>query len=78
MQLFTALPSTWTVHAPHWLVSQPTCVPVRPSSSLITWTSSRLGSTSTSLLLAVDLERDVQLTHQGDLLYPVVRRGGDA
>ena len=50
VQLLTALPSTWTVHAPHWLVSHPTCVPVRPSSSLITWTRSRLGSTSTSLL----------------------------
>ena len=23
VQLFTAWPSTWTVHAPHWLVSQP-------------------------------------------------------
>ena len=27
VQLFTALPSTWTVQAPHWLVSQPTWVP---------------------------------------------------
>ena len=24
-------PSTWTVHAPQLLVSQPTCVPVSPS-----------------------------------------------
>src|SRR5882672_7427995 len=25
---FTGWPSRWTVHAPQWLVSQPTCVPV--------------------------------------------------
>ena len=30
VQLFTALPSTRTVQAPHWLVSQPICVPVSP------------------------------------------------
>src|SRR5215472_16349014 len=29
----TASPSTCTTQAPHWLVSQPTCVPVRPSCS---------------------------------------------
>jgi hypothetical protein len=29
LQLFTAWPSSSTVQAPHWLVSQPTCVPVR-------------------------------------------------
>ena len=28
VQLFTAWPSTCTTQAPHWLVSQPTCVPV--------------------------------------------------
>src|SRR5229473_5971190 len=33
VQLFTETPSTWTTQAPHWLVSQPTCVPVRPSCS---------------------------------------------
>ena len=58
VQLFTALPSTWTVQAPHWLVSQPTWVPVRSRSSRSTWTRSRLGSTSTSRVLAVHLERD--------------------
>ena len=36
------------MHAPHWLVSQPTWVPVRPRSSRSVWTSSRLGSTTTS------------------------------
>src|SRR6266851_8462036 len=33
VQDLTASPSTWTTQAPHWLVSQPTCVPVRPSCS---------------------------------------------
>ncbi len=28
VQAFTALPFTCTTHAPHWLVSQPTWVPV--------------------------------------------------
>ena len=68
VQLFTARPSRWTVHAPHWLVSQPTWVPVRPRSSRISWTRSRLGSTSTSRAFAVHLERDVQLGHRDDLL----------
>src|SRR5206468_8593120 len=39
-------PSTSTVHAPHWLVSQPTCAPVRRSCSRKKWTRSRRGSTS--------------------------------
>ena len=30
---FTAMPLRCTVQAPHWLVSQPTWVPVRPASS---------------------------------------------
>ena len=32
---FTACPFIRIVHAPHWLVSQPTCVPVRPTVSRI-------------------------------------------
>src|SRR5438105_9826311 len=44
-QDFTALPSRRTVQAPHWLVSQPTCVPVRPRTSRRKWTSSTRGST---------------------------------
>src|SRR5207248_8934047 len=43
---FTAAPSSRTVQAPHWLVSQPTCVPVRPSASRRKWTRSMRGSTS--------------------------------
>ena len=33
-QLFIDLPLTCTTHAPHWLVSQPTCVPVKFKLSL--------------------------------------------
>src|SRR6267143_2256667 len=43
---FTAWPSSRTVHAPHWLVSHPTCVPVSPSASRRKWTSNIRGSTS--------------------------------
>src|SRR5258707_10182007 len=46
VQLFTACPSTITVHAPHNEVSQPTCVPVRFSTSRMYCTSSRRGSIS--------------------------------
>src|SRR5690242_20301417 len=41
-------PSTWTVHAPQLLVSQPTCVPVSPKTSRRRWTRSSRGSTSAS------------------------------
>src|SRR5690606_16618564 len=40
VQALTLSPSTWTTQAPHWLVSQPTCVPVSPSPSRRNWTSS--------------------------------------
>ena len=33
VQHFTAWPFMRIVHAPHWLVSLPTCVPVRPTTS---------------------------------------------
>src|SRR4051794_38603284 len=46
VQLLTASSSRWTVHAPQLDVSQPTCVPVRPSVSRRKWTRSRRGSTS--------------------------------
>src|SRR5437773_1814332 len=46
VQLLIAWPSISTVHAPHWLVSQPMCVPVRSSSSRSTYASNALGSTS--------------------------------
>ena len=46
---FALRPSTWTVHAPQLLVSQPTCVPVSPNSSRSRWTRRRRGSTSASI-----------------------------
>ena len=46
VQLFTDRPSTWIVQAPHWLVSQPICVPVSASDSRSQVDSSRSGSTS--------------------------------
>ena len=33
VQDFTAMPFMMMTQAPHWLVSQPTCVPVRPTTS---------------------------------------------
>src|SRR5690606_8669285 len=48
VQDLTASPSSSTVQAPQWLVSQPTWVPVRPSTSRRYWTSSSRGSTSCS------------------------------
>src|SRR5271154_1009658 len=46
----TVLPSTTTVQAPQWLVSQPTWVPVNPGIPRMKWTSNCLGSTSPSRL----------------------------
>src|SRR5689334_1389382 len=46
VQDLTARPSRWTTQAPHWLVSQPTCVPVRRRFSRRNWTSNVLASTS--------------------------------
>ena len=71
VQLFTARPSTWTVHAPHWLVSQPDVgareVEVFPEQldEEPPWLDVHLPS------LAVHIERDMQLGHQADLLPPV-------
>src|SRR5215207_7940120 len=46
VQLLTGSPLKWMTQAPHWLVSQPTCVPVSPRLSRRKLTSSRRGSTS--------------------------------
>ena len=43
---FTASPLRWMVQAPQDDVSQPMLVPVRPTASLMKWTSSVRGSTS--------------------------------
>src|SRR5687767_8730798 len=46
VQLLTGSPLKWMTQAPHWLVSQPTCVPVSPRLSRRKLTSSNRGSTS--------------------------------
>src|SRR5947208_13026985 len=46
VQDFTARPFISTVHAPQYVVSQPTCVPVRSQSSRRNSTSSTRGSIS--------------------------------
>ena len=63
-----AWPSRWTVQAPHCAVSQPTCVPVSPSSSRRNWTSRMWGST----VAVYFLERHVKngdIHNLGDALF---------
>src|SRR5262245_60457735 len=57
VQDFTDLPFMSTVQAPQWLVSQPMCGPVIPSSSRSRWINNRRGSAriSTLRLLTVNL-----------------------
>ena len=71
VQDFTARPFRSIVQAPHWLVSQPTWVPVRPASSLMKCTRSIRGSTSWELLTPLIVI--VTLVFRSDLL-----RGVDA
>src|SRR5262245_5566764 len=61
VQDFTAWPSTSTVHAPQLVVSQPMCVPVRPTPRRIRWDSSSRGSTSAIIFspLIVNLIRRI-------------------
>ena len=59
MQLFTARPSTSTVHAPHWLVSQPTCVPGQPETVAQRVDEQRAPFDLERARLAVDDELDV-------------------
>src|SRR5215510_4391044 len=62
VQDFTALPSIWTTQAPHWLVSQPTWVPVRFRFSRKRWTRRVRSSTltETALLFTVSLTVDMR------------------
>src|SRR5215470_623934 len=48
-QLCTAIPSSITVHAPQWLVSQPRLVPVNPKFSLSTSNNSAVSFASVSV-----------------------------
>ena len=54
VQDFTGTPSSSTVQAPQWVVSQPMWVPVSRKSSRSRWTSSRRDSTSRLAGGAVD------------------------
>ncbi len=54
----TALPSTWTVQAPHRPEPQPNLVPVSFRCSRTTQSSGVLASTSTLCRLAIDRKRD--------------------
>src|SRR5215831_13110631 len=66
VQDFTDLPSTCTTQAPHWLVSQPTCVPVMPRCSRRNWTSNVRAST----LPETDLPLTVMATEMVIKLLP--------
>src|SRR4051812_17017324 len=61
-QLFTDLPSTQTVQAPHWLVSQPTWVPVSRRCSRSNSTSNVRGSTSTTCFFSLTWSEIVVMT----------------
>ena len=63
----TARPSTSTVHAPHWAVSQPTCVPVSARSMRRKSTSSVRSSTVVVTALPFTVERK-RNGHERDLL----------
>src|SRR3954465_8826486 len=72
VQDLTARPSIWTTQAPHWLVSQPTWVPVRLRFSRSRWTRSVLSSTvaETDLPLTVSFTVDTQ-TSRYFLIIPI-------
>src|SRR5690554_4848959 len=67
VQDFTLLPSTCTTQAPHWLVSQPTCVPVMLRCSRRNCTRRVRGSTSrvTGWPLTVIVTEMVMLSSHG-------------
>ncbi len=58
------------MQAPHWLVSQPTCVPVSPRSSRRVCTRSRRGSTSTSLGIPFTVKPDL-LDHESTSCWAI-------
>src|SRR5262245_22267553 len=62
MQERTALPSTWTVHAPHWATPHPYLTPVSPTCSRIAHNSGVLGSTFTSLVLPLMVNRAMDVS----------------
>src|SRR4030088_495839 len=77
VQDFTARPSIWTTQAPHWLVSQPTWVPVRFRWSRRRLTRSVRSSTSaeTALPLTVNLTVDTLRPPDVFLVVPIRSTG---
>src|SRR4051794_28948562 len=78
VQDLTARPSIWTTQAPHWLVSQPTWVPVRLRFSRSRWTRRVRSSTSaeTALPFTVNLMVDTRDTSRCFIVIPI-RNSGD-
>ena len=64
---FTARPSRCTTQAPHWLVSQPTCVPVSRRFSRTNCTSRVLGSISAVAALPFTVMDTFVIPLSGDL-----------
>src|SRR6516164_2983491 len=62
VQAFTALPSTCTTQAPHWDVSQPTCVPVSRRFSRRNCTRRVRGSTSPVTVLPFTVSATADMT----------------
>src|SRR3954454_14545511 len=77
VQDFTARPSIWTTQAPHWLVSQPTWVPVRFRFSRSRWTRRVRSSTSaeTALPFTVNLMVDTRDTSRCFIIIPIRNTG---
>src|ERR1700758_5487662 len=75
---FTARPSICTTQAPHWLVSQPTCVPVRFRWSLNRCTRSVRSSTSaaTCLPLTVNCTCDTRFLLLNDFAWGRLETSG--
>src|SRR3954462_871545 len=78
VQDLTARPSIWTTQAPHWLVSQPTWVPVRFRFSRSRWTRRVRSSTSaeTALPFTVNLMVDTRDTSRCFIVIPIRNSGG--
>src|SRR5262245_65461758 len=72
VQDLTARPSIWTTQAPHWLVSQPTCVPVRLRFSLKRWTRRVRSSTSTETALPFTVSLTVDTLTPPDGVFCLV------
>src|SRR5712692_8871171 len=61
----TARPSTCTVHEPHCATPHPYLVPVSPTCSRIAHNSGVLGSTFTSLVLPLIVNRAMEVSSSG-------------